>query len=55
MLLKDLSFPTYAEHLLLIQTQLLLGGHILVKMKFPVFSPVLQKFSLCYFYVETNN
>ena len=30
------------------------GGHILAKMKFPV-SPELQKFSLCYFYVKTNN
>ena len=31
------------------------GGHILAKMKFPVFSwvfPVLHKFSLCYFYAK---
>ena len=27
------------------------GGHILAKMKFPV----LNKFSLCYFYTKTNN
>ena len=32
-------------------TQLLQGGHILAKIKFPV----LQKFSPCYFYAKTNN
>ena len=38
-------------------TNLWQGGHILAKIKFPVFSlsfPVLQKFSLCYFYAKTN-
>ena len=31
------------------------GGHIPAKIKFPEFSPVLDNFSLCYFYVISNS